>query len=219
MAKMTKGTSGAKTAGASKQYLQLGGKTIPTYLDSTKVTTTGGKELSKREQKRNQKFNEKMMKKGPVPSKKEEKDTSRTTPGGGAVMPLRKKQLGGSATKANTSKLREYLKDYSSDPSLPPGFKKMKPSKTKVNPNDIPYKKKGGMVKKQLGGSTDIDFKRASEMFKPKSKTYNSEDIKKTLPGVKSESPSGKPKGASSKGSPYNPMYKQKGGMTKSKKK
>lgn len=281
MAKMTKSTTGARTAGPSKQYLQNGG------------TASTAPQANKRQQKRNEKRNEEMKKNAPVPYKKEDRDTTRTSPGGGAAMPLRKKQMGGSAAKASTSKVKDYLKDYNSDPSLPPGFKK----RSKNPPVKTLYKKKGGMVKKQNGGAardttgmtfpyispkgaiystgkdymsgtpsspTDprnrdymskqdsttqrktgytaltkgekkkggmvkkqdgggIDFKKANDMFKKKSNQggYNSDDIKKTLPGVKTQ-PS-KP----SKIYPPKPRkigtneipYKKKGGMTKSKKK
>jgi len=110
-----------------------------------------------------------------------------------------KKQYGGSSTfdtsKPDTSKMKN-ITGTSENP-----MSKYK----KSGPRTAGGVKLTKLSKKQDGGASDSTFfKRASEGFKKKSpKLYNSEDIKKTLPGVimKGKVPS-----------------KKKGGMTKSKK-
>lgn len=120
-----------------------------------------------------------------------------------------KKQYGGSSTfdisKPDTSKMKN-ITGTSENP-----MSKYK----KSGPRTAGGVKLTKLSKKQDGGG--IDFKKANDMFKKRSNPggYNSENIKKTLPGVK---PEGRPNKSKTPKSISSIPYKKKGGMTKSKK-
>ena len=260
MAKMTKSTTGARTAGPSKQYLKKGGKYQaggvklgPEAKAKMKAMTEPTSNPAFR------KFKKPMKQSGGAATKDTTGMTFPYVSPKGAIYSTGKDYMSGTPSSPTDPRNRDYMSKQDSTTQRKTGY-------TALTKGE---KKKGGMVKKQMGGvSVDpnrpkvsptketrkekranrkevnkaykdiksgkygpvdnsgkfqsgggIDFKKANDMLKKKSNQggYNSEDIKKTLPGVKSGPKKITPPSPRER-KPNEIPYKKKGGMTKSKK-
>ena len=241
---MTKSTTGARTAGPSKQYLKKGGK-----YQSGGVKL--GQEAKAKMKAMTEPTSNPALRKFKKPMKQSggaAKDTTGMTfpyvSPKGAIYSTGKDYMSGTPSSPVDPRNRDYMSKQDSTTQGKTGY-------TALTKGE---KKKGGMVKKQMGGVAavgklvggdpnakayrkekreqkrfdkkmkkqdggGIDFKKTSDMLKKKSNSggYNSESIKKTLPGVKSGPKKMTPPSPRER-KPNEIPYKKKGGMTKSKK-